>query len=145
MAASEARSRAAADQAQLIATIMTELEGIDSEHGRALRLTELLVPAVADFVTVEAPDADQPLLAAAHVDPAKLPVLRELRTAHRLPRNHPASVVTLQPGRARLIQVTPRVIEESTSDATTADLLAGLGSMSMIKWFDGTGATPCAI
>lgn len=52
---SEASERLARQQAELIAEIVAELEGVDGFDRRARRLAELLVPRVADSAGIESP------------------------------------------------------------------------------------------
>ncbi len=91
----EALERRGRERAEFLAELLSELEGVDGVVARAQRLVERMVPRIADYATVESPEAAKPLLASTHIDPARLEALRELRERHRLPGSHPMSHITV--------------------------------------------------
>lgn len=127
----EARARG---RAELMTTILSELEGISGFERRARRLVELLVPRVGDFASVEQPTSDErPVLAAAHVDPVRGEVLERLRLNHRLPDDHSSSVSRALSGEARLLpSIGPEVVRQHVEDGETRRLLEQLGPRSIV-------------
>lgn len=128
----EARARG---RAEFMTTILSELESLRGFERRASRLVELLVPRVADFVSVEQPtDDENPVLALAHADPARNASLRELRLRHRLPSEHPDSIAQALAGRGRLLPPmgAASVARRDVSDPLTQGLLEELGPQSVI-------------
>ncbi|MFN0156165.1 MAG: GAF domain-containing protein, partial [Gaiella sp.] len=71
----QARARG---RAELTTTVLSELEALSGVERRTRRLVELLVPAVADYASVELPD-ERPAGALTHRDPEGEAILRELR------------------------------------------------------------------
>ncbi len=118
-------------RAELVAELLSELESERSVPAQLQRLVDVLVPAFADFATVEAPDRPEPLLALAHRDPAQVSTLRALRTHHRIAPEDASSVARAAAGEAQLISVvTPALRSEFALDPDTSDLLARLGPRS---------------
>lgn len=120
-------------RAELLTSVMAELESVRGAKARAQRLTELLVPTVADFATVEAPDASSRLMAIAHANPARLEVLRELRERYALPAGNPDSVANVAGGGAQLIsEITAERLDAAATDGRMRDLMRELGTRSHI-------------
>ncbi|MEZ5379548.1 MAG: SpoIIE family protein phosphatase [Acidimicrobiales bacterium] len=122
------RERRARDRAELIASTLTTVEAVSSVNEQVEVLTELLVPRIADFVTIEDPDSEHPLLAMAHVDPERAVTLASLRRWHRLENRNPWSLHGVAHGEARLV---PNVdadpsgqVERDHETATLLDQLA---------------------
>lgn len=94
----EARARA---RAEVIAQVLTEIEQEHQVGHQVRRLVEVLVPRVADFVTVEDPALDDPILALAHHDRDEAATLAALRRHHRLvphASDHVADPTSTDPG-----------------------------------------------
>ncbi|HET8950272.1 MAG TPA: SpoIIE family protein phosphatase [Solirubrobacteraceae bacterium] len=118
-------------RAELVASVLVDLEGGVGLRERAERLLEALVPRVADFATVEQPDGDDPVLALRHRDPAMAPLLRELREGHRLCDGDAHSLGRVASGEPLLMRsVTPAVVEEHTRSDEATKLLLRLGLRS---------------
>lgn len=91
------RDRRIRVHAELFAAAGAAIDTATDVQGRAEQLVEALVPAFADFATVEGP-ADGGrirVVAAAHRDPNQLATLLELRSAHRLDAGAAAGIARL--------------------------------------------------
>lgn len=108
----EADERRARELAELTAEVISRMDQVATEAEQARAITETLVPAFADFATVEAPDQDHVLLAASHVDPSLVDVLVELRTHHRLAAEDPASLTRVAAGERHRRETTPDVRDQ---------------------------------
>jgi serine/threonine-protein kinase RsbW len=100
-------------------------------------LVDVLVPAIADFATLELPTkAGAPVLAAvAHCDPSAVPNLRALREHHHaLSADNPWSVAqVLRIGRTvALPELAPALIEEFALDPNARRLLTVLQPRSLL-------------
>lgn len=107
----EMTERRARELAELTADIVSCLEGADDEQEQARAVTELLVPGFADFATVEAPHAGDPMLAATHRDPELLSALVELRSRYRLDSTDPSSVARAVDGQHQ-VGSTPKPVRD---------------------------------
>ncbi len=123
----EARGRA---RAELLARVLSEVESAGTVDQQLQRLADLLVPQVADFVSVEAPAERDHLLVVRHVDPGKVETLRTLRLRHRLGPEHPSSMWNVSKGRPQTR--TEATAGEHQLDQTTAELLERLGVSSHV-------------
>ncbi len=123
----EARGRA---RAELLARVLSDVESAGTVDQQLQRLADLLVPQVADFVSVEAPAERDHLLVVRHVDPGKVETLRTLRLRHRLGPEHPSSMWNVSKGRPQTR--TEATAGEHQLDQTTAELLERLGVSSHV-------------
>jgi PAS domain S-box-containing protein len=113
----EQRERRAREEAELTADVVSRLEGAGTVGGQAEALVDALVPRFADYATVEAPDEDRPLLAAAHRDPVGLRALLELRQRHRVAAPAAGSAARTAGGERHLIAVvTPELLDRYEVD-----------------------------
>jgi len=71
-------------RAEFAANLVTDLEVLPTPTACYERLVEALIPGLADYATVEVPDSDGSLLAAAHRDGHGLETLRRLGLHHRI-------------------------------------------------------------
>ncbi|MGL6278053.1 MAG: SpoIIE family protein phosphatase, partial [Gaiella sp.] len=118
-------------EAELSADVLTELESVTGYRQRLERLVEVLVPRVADYATIEAPRGAQRLLALAHRDRDKLPVLRALRERFALQPDDPRSVARAADGAAQLLsEITPETMAEVAPSPATRALLERLAPRS---------------
>ncbi|GAA3351266.1 hypothetical protein GCM10020358_80340 [Amorphoplanes nipponensis] len=118
-------------RAQLVVDVLSTLERHHTVAAQVQALTDVLVPRVADYATVEAPGEDDFLLALTHRDHEKAQILRRLRTEHRLGAGQPDSLHAAAAGTAQLLSIAPDMIAEYarySPDAT--QLLARLGTRS---------------
>ena len=127
------RARRGRSRTELVDSVMSDLEAIDHLAPLAARLVETLIPQLADYAILEVPGRSRPVLAIAHHDPAKLPVLSALREEYRL-AGAPTSIIVAAGGEARLVEhVSPELLREvSADDARAMALLAELGPRSHI-------------
>lgn len=103
----ENRSRT---RAELLATAGAAIDQATDVQGRAEQLVEALVPAFADFATLEAEEDDGTIrvVAARHREPAKLQALLTLRSEHRTPRGAAVGIAKLlNDGQPQLIPSVP--------------------------------------
>jgi PAS domain S-box-containing protein len=129
--ARETAERRARARAELSSEVMARLEGAATASEQARGLVAVLVPRFADYATVEAPDEDDPVLAAAHRDPELNEVLWELRRSHRVGRDEPNSVARAAHGEVQLItDVTPDVLGRYDLDDDARRLLERLSPRS---------------
>jgi serine phosphatase RsbU (regulator of sigma subunit)/PAS domain-containing protein/anti-sigma regulatory factor (Ser/Thr protein kinase) len=129
--AAEDTLRVRHERAELVSELLVDLERRTSAADRIQRLTELLVPVVADYATVEVPDEPQPLVGLSHRDPAGAATLRILRIAHRVPAEAANSVARAVAGEAQLLAVVPSAArDEYALDDETVGLLERLGPHS---------------
>jgi serine phosphatase RsbU (regulator of sigma subunit)/integral membrane sensor domain MASE1 len=140
LAENEARQRARAERSErgqrLAGEVAARLERTPRAEQRMQELVDALVPAIADFATLELPtDAGVPRLAAvAHRDPSAVPNLRALREHHALSPNDPCSVAqVLRTGRTvALPDLSPALIDEFTLDHDALRLLSVLQPRSLL-------------
>lgn len=127
--------RARRRRAELLERLTTALEREMTVRGRAQLATELVVPEVGDFATIERRD-DQGwcVLGLHHRDPALEPVLRTLRREHRLdPAEEHSVAQTAVTGRPRLVApITPEMRAAMAPDAQAAALLTRLEPTSTV-------------
>ena len=136
-AAEQARAEAALRQhfvrAELVAELLSAMEAEATVAGQVERLAQLLVPRVADFVTVEVPGSTEPLVAYAHRDPAQLETLRTLRNEHRLDPDQAHSIFQAAVGRPQLIvEISPELVHRYADGSRASELLVQLGPRSVI-------------
>jgi len=125
--------RARRRRAELLERLSTALEREMTVRGRAQLATELLIPDVADFASIERFDPQGPVvLGLHHRDPALEPVLRSLRTEHRLSpdEEHSVAHAGIEGGTMLIERVTPELIAQVTDDPGTRDLLRRLAPTS---------------
>lgn len=122
----EARARA---RAEIIAQALTEIEQAQQVGHQVVRLVEVLVPGVADFVTIEDPALDDPVLALAHRDPEQGAALAALRRRHRLDADDPHSVNHVLTGATR--RMTGLTAEVRAGYAQTDDARALLDHLGV--------------
>ena len=119
-------------RAELLAEVLAELETRPTIDEQLETLVSLLVPRVADYASIEAPQRAEPV-ALAHRDPAMLDTLRELRTNHRIDIEDPLSVARAAAGDAQLIgQITPGLVTAYAHDSRRAELLTRLAPKSHV-------------
>ena len=136
------REERARRRAELVAGVLAELEVGIGVRERAERLVDALVPRVADFATVELPEAQEPVLALRHRDPGLEPLLRELRERHRLCGENAHSLARVAAGEPLLMRsVTRAVIEEHARTDETTALLLRLGLRSTMAVGLGHGSS----
>ncbi|MEV4709271.1 SpoIIE family protein phosphatase [Actinoplanes sp. NPDC049316] len=130
-ARAEEAIRAQRERAQLIADLLSSLEQETTVAAQAQRLTDSLVPAIADYATLEAPYADAHLLALSHWDEEKAEILHRLRRHHRLGADDDHSLHRSATGGARLIRhVTAELRAALPRGEDAAALLEKLGTRS---------------
>lgn len=129
----EAAERRARELAELTAEVISRMDGVATEADQARAITETLVPAFADFATVEAPGEDPPLLAASHVDIALVDDLVELRTEHRLAAEDPASLSHVAAGERHRRETTPEVRDQYALARRGRELLDHLDPTSYVS------------
>lgn len=126
----ERRSRA---RAEVLALITGRLSGTEGTMARAQLLVEALVPRVADFVSVEIPGSEEPIVAVAHRDPDLVPILRDLREHHRLADDDACSIARAAAGERQLISdISAEVRAEFVTDPETERIFAQLAPRSHI-------------
>ncbi|WP_199516745.1 PAS domain S-box protein [Nucisporomicrobium flavum] len=130
-ARAEEKVRVQRQRAQLTADLLSALERETTTAAQAQRLTDSLVPGIADYATLEAPYAEAHLLALTHHDGEKAEVLRRLRRHHRLGPDERYSLHRSATGGVELIsQVTPELRTGLPRDEEAAGLLEKLGTRS---------------
>lgn len=118
-------------QAEFVTQLLTDLARFTDPAQQYQHLAQALVPGLADYATVEAPDADRPVLGIAHRDPAQVPVLRSLRERHRIDPSAANSITRAAHGETQLLAaITPAVRAEYAIDSETQVLLTQLGPRS---------------
>ena len=120
-------------RAELLERLSTSLEREMTVGARAQLATEILVPDVADFGSIERFDEHGPrVLGLHHRDPALEPTLRALRTVHRLAPDQPHSVArAASEGTPMVIEhITPDLIARLSGDPVTHELLTRLAPTS---------------
>ncbi len=136
----QASEQAARQRAELIASTLSAIEAVSSVNEQVEVLTEVLVPRFADYVTIEDPASEQPVLALSHVDPDRAITLASLRRWHRLENTDGASVSAVARGEARLVT---HVDADATTpyglDAETTALLEQLETHSYLAVPIGLG------
>lgn len=126
----EARARA---RAEVIAEALTEIEQAHQVGHQVVRLAEVLVPRVADFVTIEDPALDDPVLALAHCDAEQAATLAALRRRHRLDADDPQSVAHVITGAThRMTGLTSEVRADYAQSDDARALLDRLGVHSFL-------------
>ncbi len=117
-------------RAELLAELLAELESHHTVEQQLEALAELLVPRLADYVSIETPLQSEPL-AVAHRDPTVLETLRTLRTDHRVGLNDAYSTAHVAAGQAQLIsEITAATLATYTRDRRRGALLAELAPRS---------------
>jgi signal transduction histidine kinase/CheY-like chemotaxis protein len=98
------------------------------------RLTGLIVPRLADWCSVHIEGVDVDAMPIAHVDPAKVELLRDMYRRFPLASDAPYSGrQVMQTGVPQLIsEVTPSILDALAPDPDHAALLAGIGFRSGI-------------
>ncbi|MFN3216248.1 MAG: SpoIIE family protein phosphatase [Acidimicrobiales bacterium] len=126
----EARALA---RAEVIAQALTEIEQAQQVGHQVVRLVEVLVPRVADFVTIEDPALDDPVLALAHRDRDQGATLAALRRRHRLDADDPQSVAHVIAGSThRMTGLTSEVRADYARTEDARALLERLGVHSFL-------------
>lgn len=114
-----------------LAQVLVALEQAATTTEQLNVLIGHLLDDLADYATIEAPDQDPPLLAIGHVDPDMVPVLRQLRTQHRIANDAVHSVAQAATGEGQLItEVTRPVWAQYTIASEAVTLLERLGPRS---------------
>jgi integral membrane sensor domain MASE1 len=117
--------------------VSTRMTAAADERGEMQGLLDALVPAMADFATVEVPDGrgSTRVLAVAHSDPAKIATLRLLRERHALgPDDANAVARTIATGEPQLIErIEPATIREYDGATEAQALLAVLAPCSYLS------------
>lgn len=91
-------------RAELIATILSEIEALPSLTERCRHMVERLVDDTVEWAIVERIEADEPeVVALAHRDPERREILQETRQDLRLPVDHPSSPNRVADERRRLV------------------------------------------
>jgi serine/threonine-protein kinase RsbW len=129
-ATAHAREQRARQRAELLARVSAELNrAANTVQQRLQRLAELLVPDLADYVTLELPGVDGPeLVAAVHADPRQLRFVVAARRQRRVGADQPRGVPrVLATGQSELVEtLTSADVEE---DPTRAETLALIGAL----------------
>jgi GAF domain-containing protein/integral membrane sensor domain MASE1/anti-sigma regulatory factor (Ser/Thr protein kinase) len=116
--------------------VSTRMTAAVDERGEVQGLLDALVPAMADFATVEVPDGrgSTRVLAVAHTDPGKLDTLRLVRERHALgPDDANAVARTIATGESQFIERIDRAtIQEYDPDPEAKALLGVLGPCSYL-------------
>ncbi len=119
---------------QLRNDITTRLAAAAEEKDQLQSLVDALVPAMADFATVEIPTPEGPprLIALSHSDPARAEDLRRLRQRYALSPDEPNAVArTLATGETRIVErIDQDMIERFTVDPAARALLTSLAPCS---------------
>jgi PAS domain S-box-containing protein len=130
---SEEAERRAHYRSQLVSHVIAELESLDSVALMAQRFVEALVPRLADYATLEIPASVEPVLAVAHHDPDRIPLLRTLRENHRLRPSEANSIARAAQGHAQMIsRIAPESLRDYARDEETYSMLRELGPRSHI-------------
>lgn len=117
-------------RAELVTEIIAALEAHSSVEAQLDVLANSLVPRIADYVSIETPNGDEPV-ALAHRDPALVETLRTLRTHHRVEMHDPNSTVHAAAGRSHLIsEISSELVASYASDPGRSELLARLAPRS---------------
>ena len=143
LAENEARQRARAERSErgqrLAGEVAARLERTPRPEQRMQELVDALVPAIADFATLELPtDAGVPRLAAvAHREPSAVTGLRALREHHALSPLSPADPCSvaqvLRTGRTvTLPDLSPALINQFSLDHDAHRLLTVLQPRSLL-------------
>ncbi|MGF1646085.1 MAG: SpoIIE family protein phosphatase [Kineosporiaceae bacterium] len=137
--------RARQRQSEIIADLVSALEGRRGDADQLRSLVETLVGRWCDYATVEAPGRADGLLAAGCADPGLVGVLTELRTRHRLGPDDANRMDRAADGEAQVVHdATCAVGEEYVTDDETRGLLARLAPRSHmavpLRLPDGTKA-----
>jgi PAS domain S-box-containing protein len=129
--ATEEAARRTRQRADLLTAMITSLEADDTDTSRADRLLDVLVPAFADYATVEAPDLGDPVVALRHHDPALVDTLLELRAHHRLRPDDEQSISRAAGGRHQFLPtLTAATFDQYDLDSDGGRLLHRLGPRS---------------
>ena len=129
----EADERRARELAELTAEVISRMDQVATEAEQAQAITDTLVPAFADFATVEAPGEHDAPLAASHVDPARVADLIELRTHHRLAAEDPSSLSRVAAGERHRRDTSPEVRDQYDLAARGRELLDRLDPSSYVS------------
>ncbi len=126
--------------------VSTRMTGADDEPGEMQGLLDALVPAMADFATVEVPDgrASTRAIAVAHADPGKIATLRLVRARHALRADDTHAVArTIATGEPHLIErIDPDTIRHGVAGPDAQALVAALAPCSYLSVpLGGPGAT----
>ncbi|MEM9745717.1 MAG: SpoIIE family protein phosphatase [Actinomycetota bacterium] len=151
------RERSARERAELTSHVVIELEECTTVAGQLTRLSELVVPRLADFITIESV-ADRTAFLARHEDPLKARVLDELRRRGSSPvadvderewRDGVARILPPprqdvgSPGPGGSIPTVPS--HDARSSAAITELQAALGARSRILLPLRTNEDPLAV
>jgi PAS domain S-box-containing protein len=91
-------------RAELMADLLTGFDGDNKQEDSLQHLVDLLASRFCDYATVEVPDDDaESVRAIAHRDPDLVAPLYELRTRHRIDRDHPQSVHQVAVGKGGVL------------------------------------------
>jgi len=123
-------------QVAFLAELSAELDEATSFDQRAQRLVNVLVPAIADFATVEVGRPDNGLIAAAHVNPELVDTLRQLHIAVK-PADQPVPLGgALMPSDKRephvIGEVRSEMFDTGVLSPAQRDLLTHLMPMSYV-------------
>jgi GAF domain-containing protein/anti-sigma regulatory factor (Ser/Thr protein kinase)/PAS domain-containing protein len=99
------------ERANLLATVLSELEKIRSLTDQAQHFAESLTLHFCDYTTVEVPGSEYTILALAHRDSTQLQTLRELRDRYRADDNANYSVFRAAAGETQLLKSITRDLE----------------------------------
>jgi serine/threonine-protein kinase RsbW len=140
LAENEAYQRARAERSErgqrLAGEVAARLERTPRAEQRMQELVDALVPAIADFATLELPsEAGVPrLVAVAHRDPSSIADLRVLREHHALSPNDPYSVAqVLRTGHTiALPELSPTLVDEFALAPHARRLLTALQPRSLL-------------
>jgi len=103
-----------AQRMAMLANLTRALDEATTFRERAQRLVDLLVPAVADYATVEVPSMGPEPVALRHRDPVMAETLRLLRTSVEIPADRPHSLAAArQSGRPQILTDVPDAMYEA--------------------------------
>jgi signal transduction histidine kinase/DNA-binding response OmpR family regulator len=134
------RARKEAQDATRRATILAEASEVlasSFDYNTTLSvLCQRLVPAVADYCVVDVlmDDGTVARVGAAHVDPAKEPLLREVSHVKPgvLPKEHPAMAALLEGQRTLAREITPAMVTAVTANEDHEKIIEQLRPKSLI-------------
>jgi PAS domain S-box-containing protein len=136
----ERGARAAAEEAERHATFLAEVSALLDESldydATLRRLAQLAVPQLADFCAVDVLDEQGNIehVGMAHVNPAKLPLLKQVRDQFPAEVGDPEGIGrTLDTGEALLYEeVSEQVVEATARDEEHLRILREIGPRSVI-------------
>jgi serine phosphatase RsbU (regulator of sigma subunit)/anti-sigma regulatory factor (Ser/Thr protein kinase)/PAS domain-containing protein len=130
--ATEAQSRQLRyERANLVVTVLSELEQIRSLTDQAQHFVDSLTHHFCDYATVEVPGAEYTVLALSHRDSTQLHTLRELRDRYRADDNADYSVFRAAAGETQLLRsITRELRADYVTEPPGVILLELLGPRS---------------